>query len=53
METQTIKELIGSLGFPIVVVLYFLWRDYKFNSRLVGFMAKIVVLLENINSNRE
>lgn len=49
MDANDLKELIGSLGFPIVVVIYFLWRDYKFNARLVRFMQEIVTLLERIN----
>lgn len=51
MDIETIKELVSSLGFPIVVATYFLWRDYKFQNRLVTFMSRIITLLEKANGN--
>ena len=51
MDFKNIKELVSSLGFPIVVASYFLWRDYVFSANLVAFMEKIITLLEKANGN--
>lgn len=32
---ELINELISSLGFPIAMVLYFIWDKYKVTSNLV------------------
>lgn len=32
---EIIKDLISSLGFPIVMVIYFIWDKYKVTSNLV------------------
>lgn len=48
-------QLISQLGFPIVVCLWFMWRDYKFLGALSAHMErmeKMVDLLEQILEKR-
>lgn len=35
MSIEVIKDLIGNFGFPIVMVIYFIWDKYKVTSNLV------------------
>ena len=35
MELNTITEVISNLGFPVAMVLYFIWDKYKVTSNLV------------------
>lgn len=44
-----IVDLIVNNGIAVVVVAYFLFRDYKFNQELVGTLAKISAHMENMS----
>ena len=35
MDLSTITEIISNLGFPVAMVLYFIWDKYKVTSNLV------------------
>ena len=35
MDINTISEIISNLGFPVAMVLYFIWDKYKVTSNLV------------------
>ena len=35
MDINTITEVISNLGFPVAMVLYFIWDKYKVTSNLV------------------
>ena len=35
MDINTITEIISNLGFPVAMVLYFIWGKYKVTSNLV------------------
>ena len=35
MDINTIKEITSNLGFPVAMVLYFIWDKYKVTSNLV------------------
>ena len=35
MDLNTITEIISNLGFPVAMVLYFIWDKYKVASNLV------------------
>lgn len=35
MDINTITEIISNLGFPVAMVLYFIWDKYKVTSGLV------------------
>lgn len=44
-----IVDLMVNNGIAVVVVAYFLFRDYKFNQELVGTLAKISAHMENMS----
>lgn len=44
-----IVDLMVNNGIAVVVVGYFLFRDYKFNQELVGTLAKISAHMENMS----
>lgn len=44
-----IVDLLVNNGIAVVVVGYFLFRDYKFNQELVGTLAKISAHMENMS----
>lgn len=33
MTAKDVQELVSTVGFPIVVALFFMWRDYRFTRR--------------------
>ena len=35
MDINTITEIISTLGFPVAMVMYFIWDKYKVTSNLV------------------
>ena len=35
MDLNTITEIISTLGFPVAMVIYFIWDKYKVTSNLV------------------
>ena len=35
MDINTITDIISNLGFPVAMVLYFIWDKYKVTSNLV------------------
>ena len=35
MDIKTITEIMSNLGFPVAMVLYFIWDKYKVTSNLV------------------
>ena len=35
MDINEINEIISTLGFPVAMVLYFIWDKYKVTSNLV------------------
>ena len=35
MDLNTITDIISNLGFPVAMVLYFIWDKYKVTSNLV------------------
>ena len=35
MDLNTITEIISNLGFPVAMVLYFIWDKYKITNNLV------------------
>lgn len=43
-----IVNLIVNSSVSIVVIAYFIFRDYKFNNKLVEYLAKIEQILDTI-----
>lgn len=43
MDLKDVQSLISSLGFPIVVAVWLLYRDYKILSVLNGKLDTLIV----------
>lgn len=43
-----IVNLIVNSSVSVVVIAYFIFRDYKFNNKLVEYLAKIEQILDTI-----
>lgn len=41
-------NLIVNSSVSVVVIAYFIFRDYKFNNKLVEYLAKIEQILDTI-----
>ena len=50
---ETIVNLIVHNGVAVVVVGYFLYKDNKFNNKLVETLTEIVVTLKDITKDLE
>lgn len=50
---ETIVNLIVNNGVAVVVVGYFLYKDNKFNNKLVETLTEIVVTLKDITKDLE
>lgn len=46
---QQLVELITTNGMSIVIIAYFLWRDYKYNSQLILLMSELKQLIQALN----
>lgn len=42
---ELIKELVGNLGLPIALVVYFAWRDVKYMDKLDETLNTILTTL--------
>ena len=45
-----IVNLIINSSTSVVIIAYFIYRDYKWNNKLVESLTKIEILLDDINS---
>lgn len=45
-----IVNLIINSSTSVVIIAYFIYRDYKWNNKLVESLIKIETLLDDINS---
>lgn len=43
---EIVTDLIRNLGFPIAMVLYFMWRDVKYMSKLDSTLDIILKYIE-------
>ena len=48
MDLNIITQLIGSLGFPVVVSGWLFYERYKFNTALTKTLQKVLGTLEAI-----
>ena len=46
-----IVNLIINSSTSVVIIAYFIFRDYKFNNQLIEALTKIETVLDNINKN--
>ena len=42
---ENVVNLIMNNGMAVVIVAYFLYKDYKFNNQIVGLMGEIKEVL--------
>ena len=47
-----IVNLIINSSTSVVVIAYFIFRDYKFNNKLVEYLAKIEQVLDTLVDNK-
>lgn len=47
MELDIVK-VITEVGLPIGLVLYFIWKDYKFSERQIATQEKFIGLIETL-----
>lgn len=50
MEFANIAELISSTGFSIVLMAYFLLKDWKFNEQMLAVMGEIKEVLAELKT---
>jgi len=50
LSLADVRELISSLGFPIVVAAWLLYRDYVFLNRLSAKFDRVILLLEKVTT---
>ena len=48
MDINVITELINTMGFPIVMVGYFIWDKYKSTSKLIEVINNNNMLLNKL-----
>ena len=48
MDLAGVTQVISSLGFPIVVAAWLLYRDYVFLNRLSAKLDRVILLLEEV-----
>ncbi len=48
-----IVNLIVNSSTSIVIIAYFIFRDYKWNEQLISTLSKIETILDNMSEERE
>lgn len=48
-----IVNLIVNSSTSIVIIAYFIFRDYKWNQQLISTLSKIETILDNMAEDRE
>lgn len=48
-----IVNLIINSSTSVVIIAYFIFRDYKWNNKLVETLTKIETILDEINNNKK
>lgn len=50
MDLNSIVELIINNGMSVVIILYFLYKDYKFNENIINVLSSIEKVLERLET---
>ncbi len=53
MGLQDIISLIASNGMAVVIIAYFLFKDYKFNASITGILTEIKEVLAVLRDKRQ
>lgn len=48
-----IVNLIINSSVSVVIIAYFIFRDYKWNTKLIETLSKIETILDDMNRERE
>lgn len=48
---ENVVNLIMNNGMAVVIVAYFLFKDYKFNNQIVSLMGEIKEVLVSLRKN--
>ena len=48
-----IVNLIINSGTSIVIIAYFIFRDYKWNQQLIATLTKIETILDDMNTSKK
>lgn len=48
MDTSTIADFITKLGLPVALVLYYVYKDWKFTQQLIEALTRNTMLLGSI-----
>lgn len=48
MEVSLLQELVGSLGFPIAMVCYFIWDKYKTMQPMIEAIKNNTLILNRL-----
>lgn len=46
MNMENIIELITTNGIAVGIIIYFLYKDYKFNGTIIALLTEITKVLE-------
>jgi hypothetical protein len=44
-----LQEMLNKYGVPMVILAYFLWKDYTFTENVIALMTKVDTLLTQIH----
>lgn len=50
MTIEQLIEIIGTNGIAVVIILYFLYKDYRFNQAILDTLGAINVVLTKLET---
>lgn len=52
MELETIVDLIMRNGLGVAIVVYFLFKDYRFNEHIINVLTELKEILAGMRSQK-
>ena len=53
MDFANMSELISTHGYTVILMAYFLWKDWKFNEQIVTLMGEVKEVLVELRAWHE
>lgn len=53
MEMEEIVNLFVSNGMSVAIIIYFLFKDYKFNEQILSVLSEVKEVLASLNAWHE
>lgn len=53
MEMAQLVEIYGMYGMSVVIIAYFLYKDYKFNEQLLSVLGEVKEVLAELRTWHE